>query len=241
MAGTLTDAAGGIDRSLAAGRRKDAAIPAYIREVYDWAYLNPTYARILDRDAVVSTILLGNHARLRRALLDEIAVGQSVLQAAHVYGGLIPEIAARVGRSGRLDVIDLVPLQAALCRLKLRGYPQARVKIADAALPGTRRYDVVSCYFLLHEIPDEQKHKVVDALLGRMAPGGKVIFVDYHKPSEWHPFRGIMRRLFDRLEPFAASLWRHEISYFAGANEGLRWQKQTLFGGLYQKTVVCRA
>ncbi len=221
-------------------RREPRVIPAYLREVYGWAYLNRTNARLLDRDAVVNTILLGNNRRLRHSLLCEIEPGQRVLHVAHVYGGLIPEVAGRVGRNGVLDVIDLVPLQVALCRRKLRGLPQAQVRIADAAHPGDGRYDAVTCFFLLHEIPDEHKRAVVDALLARVVPGGRVIFVDHHEPARWHPLRGVMRGLMSRLEPFAESLWHQEIAEFASASGAYHWEKQTLFGGLYQKTVACR-
>ena len=219
---------------------KDAKVPAYLREVYHWAYLNRANARLLDHDAVVSAILMGNSRRLRRSLMGEIAAGQCVLHAAHVYGRLIPELAARVGRGGQLDVIDIVPLQAALCRRKLGGFPQARVRIADAARPGDGLYDAITCFFLLHEIPDDRKRAVVDALLARVVPGGKAVFVDYHAPARWHPLRIPMRRLMDRLEPFARSLWRHEIAAFASDPGDYRWRKQTMFGGLYQKTVADR-
>ena len=216
------------------------AIPAYLREVYGWAYLNPANAYLLDRDAVVNAILLGNSRRLRRALLCEIAAGQRVLHAAHVYGRLVPEIAELVGPTGYLDVIDVVPLQAALCRRKLRGFSHAHVRITDAAQPGDGVYDAVTCFFLLHEIPDERKRAVVDALLARVVPGGKVVFVDYHEPARWHPLRGLMRGLLNRLEPFAESLWRHDIAEFASVPGDYRWQKQALFGGLYQKIVAHR-
>jgi SAM-dependent methyltransferase len=194
------------DKPALPGEAANPVIPAYMREVYHWAYLNSTNARLLDHDAIVSAILLGNNARLRRALICEIQGGQRVLQVAHVYGRLIPEIAQKLGPAGYLDVIDLVPLQATLCRQKLRDFPQARVRIANAADPGDGMYDVVSCFFLLHEIPDELKHAVVDALLRRLNPGGKVVFVDYHRPGKWHPLRGIMRQLFNRLKPFAENL-----------------------------------
>lgn len=218
----------------------DPAIPAYMSEVYHWAYLNPSNVRFLDHDAIVSAILLGNNARLRHALVSEIESGQRVLQVAHVYGRLIPEIAQQVGATGYLDVIDLVPLQAALCRKKLRDFTQARVRIANADDPGDEMYDVVSCFFLLHEIPETLKHAVVDALLLRINPGGKVVFVDYHKPGKWHPLRWILRQLFNRLEPFAESLWHHQIVEFASTPENYRWEKQTFFGGLYQKTIAYR-
>jgi len=221
-------------------RRTREAIPDYLSTRYGWAYLNRKNARLLDRDAVVTAILLGNHRRLRRAALSEVAPGQSVLQAAHVYGCLIPELARRIGPSGRLDVIDLVPLQVALCRRKLRGFANVNVRVADAAEPSGESYDVVSCFFLLHEIPDEKKRAVVDALLAQLAPGGKAVFVDYHAPARWHPLRGIYRLLFDRLEPFAESLWYHDVQDFCRNAESFRWEKATMFGGVYQKTVAHR-
>ena len=227
-------------QSLATDNSATPAIPSYMDEVYSWAYLTPRNARLLDRDAIVNAILLGNSARLQRALIDEIRPGQRVLQAAHVYGRLIPDLASRVGVDGCLDVIDIVPLQVELCRQKLRGFSQARARIADAASPGNEIYDAVSCFFLLHEIPDELKCNVVNALLERVDHGGKVVFVDYHLPARWHPLRAFYRPMFRRLEPFALSLWDHEIVEFAMAPEKFSWQTQTYFGGLYQKTVARR-
>jgi len=221
-------------------RRSCGIIPEYLSASYGWAYLNRKNACLLDREAVVAAILLGNQRRLRRAALAEIEPGQRVLQAAHVYGCFIPELACRIGTSGHLEVVDLVPLQAALCRRKLRNFPHAHVRIADAAEPGESSYDVVSCFFLLHEIPDEEKRSVVDALLGRVAAGGKAVFVDYHEPSPAHPLRLVYRWLFNHLEPFAESLWHHEVQEFASDANAFRWEKVTMFGGLYQKTVACR-
>jgi ubiquinone/menaquinone biosynthesis C-methylase UbiE len=228
------------DRSVFSSNPGRPAIPGYMREVYHWAYLNGSNARLLDHDLIVSAILLGNNTRLKQALIDEMLPGQRVLQVAHVYGCLIPEMARQLGPRGYLEVIDLVPLQAALCRRKLRAYPQARVRVANATNPGETMYDVVSCFFLLHEIPDHLKRSVVDALLLRVNQGGKVDFVDYHEPARWHPLRGVMRLLFNRLEPFAESLWHHQIADFATDSADYRWEKQTFFGGLYQKTVAYR-
>jgi SAM-dependent methyltransferase len=205
-----------------------------------WAYLNRRNARILDHDAVVTAILLGNHRRLRRAALAEVAPGQRVLQAAHVYGRLIPELAERIGPTGGLDVIDLVPLQAALARRKLRGFANVRVRVADAREPRTETYDVVNCFFLLNEIPDAQKRAVVDALLAQVAPGGKAIFIDYRLPAPWQPLRAYYRQVFDRFEPFAESMWRHEVCEFAERADAFRWEKLTMFWGVFQKTVAHR-
>ncbi|MBT6094673.1 MAG: class I SAM-dependent methyltransferase [Rhodospirillaceae bacterium] len=211
-----------------------------MQDVYQWAYLDPHNARLLDKDFIVSTILLGNNRRLKRALLAEVGPGSTALQAAHVYGGLIPELARHIGHAGRLDVIDVVPLQAELCRQKLADLPQAEVFLADAAEFSGRQYDLVSCFFLLHELPDMTKHAVVDNLLSCLAEGGRAVFIDYHRPVNWHPLRPVMRMIYNLFEPFAASMWKNDICTFA-CDPGLYdWEKRTYFGGIYQKVVVTR-
>jgi len=213
-------------------------IPAYLDEVYHWAYLDPQKVQLLDRDLVVGAILWGNDKRLRRALMDEVRPGDSVLQVSHVYGSAIPDLARFVGPRGQLDAIDVAPIQVARCREKLAPYPWARVRWADARDPGGGPYDVVSCFFLLHEIPDDCKSAVVDALLDVVKPGGRVVFIDYHRPLAWHPLGWLMSRVFDALEPFAKGLWQREIRDFAGHTGRFTWHKQIFFGGLYQKVVA---
>ena len=216
------------------------AIPAYLMDTYYWAYLNPRNVRLLDRELVVSVILWGQHRRLRREAFRELRPGQKVLQPACVYGDFSPALARHLGPRGRLEVIDVAPIQVAGCRRKLRGFPQATVRHADATAPGGGPYDAVCCYFLLHELPEDYKRAVVDALLMSVVPGGKVVFMDYHKPHPAHPLKGVTSIVFDTLEPYAKSLWRHEIAEFAGAAEGFTWRKETYFGGLYQKIVARR-
>ena len=215
-------------------------IPAYLRDIYYWAYLNPRNVRLLDRELVVSIILWGQHRRLQRAALAELRPGQRVLQPASVYGDFSPGLARHLGPRGRLEVTDIAPIQVASCRRKLRGLPQASARRADARRPGGDPYDAVCCYFLLHELPEDYKREVVDALLASVVPGGKVVFVDYHKPHWAHPLKGVTSIIFDTLEPFAKSLWHHEIADFATDPGGFRWRQETYFGGLFQKVVAER-
>lgn len=215
-------------------------VPIYLSETYDWAYLNPRNVRLLDRELVVAAILWGNHNRLRRSAFEEIRPGQQVLQSSCVYGDFSPALARHVGSKGRLQVFDVAPIQVEGCRRKLKDFPQATVRLADAAEPSGELYDAVCCYFLLHEVPADYKRKVVDALLGSVVPGGKVIFVDYHKPHFAHPLKPITSLVFDTLEPFAKGLWHNEIADFSSAPDGFVWGKQTYFGGLFQKVTACR-
>lgn len=226
--------------SLAKSSSPPDNIPAYMHDVYEWAYISPRNVQLLDRNWVVNSILLGNNNKLQHALLSEIIPGQRVLQSANVYGSLIPKLAECVGTAGTLDVIDVVPIQAARCQHKLQDMPQATVRICDARDFHNGQYDLVSCFFLLHEVPDDWKRAIVDNLLGSMAPEGRAVFVDYHGPAWWHPLREIMRPMLKLLEPFALSLWNNEIRTFASTPDHYNWQTETYFGGLYQKTVVTK-
>ena len=230
----------GFETPLRRLRTRAPEVPSYLRDTYYWAYLNPRHVRLLDREIVVSVILWGQHQRLRREAFAELVPGQRVLQPACVYGDFSPVLARYLGPRGRLEVVDIAPIQVATCQRKLRNFPQATVRHADAAQPGGNAYDAVCCYFLMHELPNDYKRAVTDALLESVAAGGNVIFVDYHKPHWAHPLKGITSIVFDTLEPFAKGLWRNEIADFASNAKRYGWHKETFFGGLFQKVVARR-
>ena len=80
----------------------------------------------------------------------------------------------------------------------------------------------------------------VNALLRKVRPGGKLIFIDYHKPHWAHPLKPITSFVFDTLEPFAKGMWRHEIKEFADEPGLFKWRKERFFGSLFQKVVAQR-
>jgi ubiquinone/menaquinone biosynthesis C-methylase UbiE len=216
-------------------------LPAYLRDVYAWAYLTPWSAKFFDRQIVVQTILWGNAQRLIDDVLACVKPGDTVFQPAAVYGTFSPQVARRVGSRGRLEIRDIAPLQVNLTRRKVADLPQARVACANAADPEDGEYDTVACFFLLHEVPDEVKLQVVPAMLRLVRPGGKAIFVDYHRPHRWHPLRPLMKQIFLWLEPFALSMWSQEIEALAGSmGTDFRWSKRTQFGELYQTVIAQR-
>jgi len=215
-------------------------IPAYLRDTYTWAYLSDLGCKVFDRQLVVSAILWGNARRLIRSVAEELQPGWKVLQPACVYGSFSVDIARTLGTTGRLDVTDIAPIQVSLTRRKLADVPQASVELVDAAESGRGPYDAVTCFFLLHEVPEDYKQRIVDALLGSVRRGGKVVFVDYHRPSPLHPLRPVMGAVFAALEPFATALWSREIRTYATTGDNFIWRKETFFGGLYQKVVAER-
>jgi SAM-dependent methyltransferase len=216
-------------------------IPDYLSNVYTWAYLTPWLTGILDRQVVVQAILWGNAQRLIGDVLAAVKPGDRIFQPAAVYGTFSRQLAGQIGRQGRLEIRDIAPLQVALTRQKLEGLRQVHVACGNAVSPERREYDAVACFFLLHEVPDDVKVQIVQAMLRLVRPGGKVIFVDYHRPHRWHPLKPVMQRVFAWLEPFALTMWSREIEELAGPRAaGFRWSKRTRFSGLYQTVIAER-
>ncbi len=215
-------------------------VPDYLHDWYNWAYLNPRSVQFLDHELIVATILWGNHNLLQRSAFAEIQPGQKVLQPACVYGNFSVALAQHIGAEGRLQISDVALIQVKRCRHKLRDFPQAAVRLADAAQPSGELYDAICCYFLLHEMPSDDRCRTVNALLGSIPPGGTATFIDYHKPCFAHPLKAVMNLIFRTLEPFAKDLWYEEIADFASAPGEFIWRKQTYFGELYQKVTAHR-
>lgn len=217
-------------------------VPKYLVDVYDWAYVNPKWAAWLDRCMVVHLLLFGNDIRLMQCYLEAVQPGMKVWQVAHVYGDLVQRVAARVGPEGEFYLTDVTPIQIEHGRHKLAAFPWAQVIRSDAATfaPGTD-YDLICCFFLLHEVPEEKKRQIVDHLLECLTTNGKLPFVDYHRPAWWQPVRWILMGVNAWLEPFADALWQHEIRDYASHPEQFTWRKQTLFGETYQSVWVERS
>ena len=231
------------------GREGEAAasvpLPAYLQQTYWWAYLHPAAVRFFERQWLVNLILWGNFARLRDLALDEIghSIAGSVLQVACVYGNFTERLIERLEPTGRLDVVDVAEVQLENLQAKLKDasriglYHQdsTDLRFADTS------YDYVVLFFLLHEQPEDVRAQTVAQALRVVKPGGKVVFVDYHRPSRLNPFHYIMTAILKTLEPFAMDLWRQEITdWLPDRGRALNVVKETFFGGLYQKVVVTR-
>lgn len=217
------------------------ALPDYLARTYTWAYLNPRNLRLLDRMPVVNAILWGNANRLMQAAVAEFEPGQRVLQAACVYGDFSMRLARRLGDGGRLEVVDVAPVQVENLWRKAAGKCRLEVRVGDlaaeATLAGEPPFDGVCCFFLLHEVPAPERARIVHNLLGALRPGGRIVFVDYHQPASWNPLRPVMAAVFRWLEPYAPSLLRADITALSPLGAGFVWRRRSLFGGLYQIVV----
>ncbi|MBF0368895.1 MAG: class I SAM-dependent methyltransferase [Magnetococcales bacterium] len=223
----------------------ELGVPDYLEQTYWWAYLHPKGVRFFERQWLVNLILWGNYSRLRDAALTEAKERASgrTLQVACVYGDFTPLLGQCLGRDGRLDVVDVAPVQLKNLSCKIQGSRNIFLNHQDSTQlefeDGT--FDQVVLFFLLHEQPTAARVKSISEALRVTRPGGKIIFVDYHRPKGTSPFRYLMVPILKSLEPFAMDVWNHEITEWVP--DGVELQsvdKVTYFGGLYQKVVMIR-
>jgi len=233
-------------QTLGAGRSlTPAAIPEYLHNTYWWAYLHPRAVHIFERQWLVNLILWGNFARLRDAALQEMGevINGRVLQVACVYGDFTEHLVRRLGPQGSLDVIDVAPIQIKNLQSKLSNPQHVNALLQDSTdlhfEDGS--HDSVVVFFLLHEQPADARRKTIAEALRVTRPGGKLVFVDYHRPVAASPFRYLMVPILTTLEPFAMDMWNGEIANWLPSDIKVsKVEKQTYFGGLYQKVVITR-
>ena len=223
----------------------DPPLPRYLEQVYWWAYVHPKAVHLFEREWLVNAILFGNYGRLRDDALADLGdpVHGRTLQVACVYGNLTARLQQRLAPDARLDVVDILPIQLKNLGRKLPRDERLRVLCNDSASLACEdaSYDQVLMFFLLHEQPEHVRRATLAEAMRVVKPGGRVVIVDYHQPSPWHPMRALMRLVFRKLEPYAIDLWRHEISEFMPqGTRSASLSKRTYFGGLYQKLVLIR-
>jgi ubiquinone/menaquinone biosynthesis C-methylase UbiE len=221
-------------------------VPAYLLAHYWWAYVHPCAVDVFERQWLVNLILWGNYAHLRDAALDELgeALAGATLQVACVYGDLSVDAAERAAaEGGRLDIVDVLPIQLRNLRKKLPAGSSARLLRMDSAQLrlADASYDQALLFFLLHEQPPDVRLRTLREVFRVVKPGGKIVIVDYARPCWWHPLRYLWRPLLAILEPFALDLWRENISNWMPECGVKRMSRRSFFGGLYQIAVVTRS
>ena len=223
--------------------REPIAVPAYLRRIYWWAYVHPHAVRVFERQWLVNLILWGNFGRLRDEAIDALgpALPGATLQVACVYGNLTERLARRMADDGRLDVVDVLPIQLDNLARKLPyGHGVNMVQGDAAALEfPTASYDRALLFFLLHEMPERVRRATLAETLRVVRPGGRIVIVDYHKPHPLNPLFWPMVAILRTLEPFAMDLWDDPIeTWLPPLPAGARLTRETSFGGLYQRVTI---
>jgi ubiquinone/menaquinone biosynthesis C-methylase UbiE len=231
--------------ALPSGAAEAIAVPGYLARTYWWAYVHPNAVRLFERQWLVNLILWGNFGRLRDAALDALGdkLSGRTLQIACVYGDLTRRLLKKIPIDGALDVVDVLRVQLDNLARKLPGDPRVGLIQGDSSgldIPSAS-YDRALLFFLLHEQPEAVRRRTLAEALRILKPGGRLVIVDYHRPSPRNPLYLPMVAILKMLEPFAMDLWRREISdWLPCGGRSVSFGKRTDFGGLYQLVVLTK-
>jgi ubiquinone/menaquinone biosynthesis C-methylase UbiE len=219
----------------------DAGIPDYLTEHYWWTYVHPNAVRFFERPWLVNLILWGKYVMLRDAAVAELGekLEGHTLQVACVYGDLTPRLAKRVPPGSTIDIVDVLPIQLANLRAKLpQGTPARFLEMNSSKLHlPDASYDRVLLFFLLHEMPPPVREATLREALRVLRPGGKLVLVDFARPSAWHPLKYLWHPVLTRLEPFAPDLWTKPIETWLPPGQRIV-SRTGYFGGFYQMVVI---
>jgi len=177
-AGTARETASGADPDL----------PDYFKQDFHYqagGYLTDESARLYD--VQVETLFYGTAALMRRAALKPIAAAisgrdqrtLSLLDVACGTGRFLREIRLAYPAM-HLTGLDLSQAYLDEASRHLGGLRPARLLAANAEhtpLPDAGQ-DVVSCVFLLHELPPQARHNVIGEAARVLKPGGTLVVVD---------------------------------------------------------------
>lgn len=220
-------------------------IPAYLKDTYWWAYINPNAVNFFERQWVINLILWGNFVRLRDMALDELGsvIRGNTLQIACVYGDFSSKLAQRITEGGSLDIVDVVQVQLDNLRNKL--FPTAPVRMmqldSSSLVFKDESYDQVVLFFLLHEMPAPVRERTLAEAVRVLKKGGKMVIVDFHKPVAYHPLRYLYPIIYKLLEPFAMDTWNQKVEdWLPEGFSPASIVKETMFGRLYQKLVIIK-
>jgi SAM-dependent methyltransferase len=136
-----------------------------------------------------------------------IEPGSRVLEIGCGGGGLLAEVAARVGPTGRVVGVDRDPRLLATARERVATYPWAEVIATDAATyrPDHTGFDAVHCRLVLMHQPDPQAF--VDHLVALARPGGRIAVQEYDADGPTDAPTLICHPPFPALERVATALW----------------------------------
>jgi len=221
-------------------------IPAYLSSVYDKIYIKGRLAKYLDTDRFANISTFGQYEKIKQSVLQEVKEMQNILWIGNAWGNLMREIAQGIGLQGSFDVVEAAPRQTARLKEKLKDCSNSKVMLDDIEFyyPKKSRkrvkYDLVIAYFLLHEMPDRKKKRVIESLISLTTRSGKIMFVDYDKPAKSNLLKYPVIWANRIIEPFAESLMTDGLEKFVPEPEKYIWEKVNFLDGLYQRTTIKR-
>jgi ubiquinone/menaquinone biosynthesis C-methylase UbiE len=166
----------------------DMALPDYYRRAFHFqtdGYLSPASARLYDHQ--VDVLFWGAAGAMRRQALAPIRRhlanrdqrGARLLDLASGSGDFLLDLRDNYPRLG-MTGLDLSAAYLGLARGRLANrYPVGLVQALAEALPfADSSHDLVTCVYLLHELPEAVRRAVAVEIGRVLRPGGCLVLVD---------------------------------------------------------------
>jgi S-adenosylmethionine-diacylgycerolhomoserine-N-methlytransferase len=155
--------------------------------------------------------LLHGREEMMRGL--EVPDGGRLLDLGGGTGSNLEQLADRIGRLGRVEVVDLCPslLKVADERIRRHGWDNVRTVAADATTyePEGGPVDAVTFSYSLTMIPPW--HQAIDRAYALLRPGGMIGVTDFYISRKW-PSPGLARH--SAFQRFFWPLWFGQDNVF---------------------------
>ena len=177
----------------------DGKYPEYYLQNFHYqsdGWLSARSAEIYDYQ--VESLFLGMADAMRRQVMPSIAAHMNALKSKGAMERDIKvlDVATGTGRFASfvkqnfpglpMDVLDLSPFYLAEAKKLLSKYDDVTyVEAAAEKVPSEdATYDVITCVYLFHELPEAVRTEVVKEWYRVLKPGGKIFFVDSAQAGE---------------------------------------------------------
>jgi ubiquinone/menaquinone biosynthesis C-methylase UbiE len=196
-------------RALTPGTRNAAA------HVYP-IYSDMRLIRLVDFQPVISAILLFQYDRLVSTIVAGLNATdlrhKKVLITSCAFGNVIPRVveASVAAGADKVLIVDIIDNELLHAKSKLgrwSGHVEYVNDDATAMKHAAGTADANIMFFLLHELPHEQKVRALSEAGRMLAPGGKLYLAEFGRPAPW-VLRALSWTYFKVFEPLGLALWQ---------------------------------
>jgi ubiquinone/menaquinone biosynthesis C-methylase UbiE len=206
-------------------------------------YSNMRLIRLVDFQPVISAILLFQYQRLVSWIVAGLKASdlkdKKVLITSCAFGNVIPRVveASVESGAGEVRIVDIIENELLHAKSKLGAWDGRVAYVTDDATAMSQPAgfaDANVMFFLLHELPHEQKVRAL-AEAGRMlAPGGKLYLAEFGRPAPW-VLRLLSWTYFKVFEPLGLALWQtHDPVTCLEGMGGWKVERQSCLYGNFQ-------
>jgi ubiquinone/menaquinone biosynthesis C-methylase UbiE len=206
-------------------------------------YSNMRLIRLVDCQPVISAILLFQYSRLVTHIVEGLRrtdlKDRKVLITSCAFGNVMPRVVEAAVQSGAREVrvVDIIENELLHARTKLGAWGTRVAYATDDATAMSQPAgfaDANIMFFLLHELPHEQKVRALSEAGRMLAPGGKLYLAEFGRPAPWL-LRALSWTYFTVFEPLGLALWQsHDPVTCLERMGGWRVERSTCLYGNFQ-------